>query len=660
MTISPPDLGPDIRPIPPYKTITEAGRVFERSGRTFIEFPLDVFHAAVRGFVKCTRFDLNRYLEHNPGLREHSNPYKHWLEHGYFEGRLLFGWERLPFDLRRDLSDAPDKYLRLVCQAGAAEVARHYEVAERLLNEAVKEFPLGVAARVGLANLLFRTRKPLQSYDVLLRAIEQNAESKAANELFIDVLVDLGLHDLACEWSLRTRLRTNTALHVLRLLNKGDLARARHYIRRASDDWPLLRQLATRISQEWRQARLNLARLHAAIRKGCDDVSTSLQVDLAYQLARLGYRQRSRTIIASILRDHDGMCTIAASGELLNAVVGSVRINVGVQPAYDVVCLIAEFSELAPSLRAMKLTLAYQSGNREVVAQSLETIQASKVQADELEICCECLKFIRRFEDALLIMQRHWQSVSRNRWMPALVMEIGRAAGQYSGVSADMGPEPVSHTSAIPRRIIQFWDKEQPPDDVLALIRSWRLRNPGYEHLLFSELTATQFLMDHYGKEYAMMFDRCHHPAMKSDFFRLAYLTAHGGIYVDADEFCNEGIEALITSYPGKDLFASFSETGFFMNNRFICTVPGHPFLVEVLKHVVQDFADSIEAGDKPDIWFVTGPFQYSRTFAEYLLRRDRDVVPRIGLVYSHELSRYLSSPPLKYKSTVEGNWRAQ
>jgi hypothetical protein len=35
-------------------------------------------------------------------------------------------------------------------------------------------------------------------------------------------------------------------------------------------------------------------------------------------------------------------------------------------------------------------------------------------------------------------------------------------------------------------------------------------------------------------------------------------------------------------------------------------------------------------------------------------------LVARIGLVYSHELGRYLSSRPLNYKATKEGNWRAQ
>lgn len=34
------------------------------------------------------------------------------------------------------------------------------------------------------------------------------------------------------------------------------------------------------------------------------------------------------------------------------------------------------------------------------------------------------------------------------------------------------------------------------------------------------------------------LFDRCYHPAMQADYFRLCYLSVEGGFYVDADDVC--------------------------------------------------------------------------------------------------------------------------
>lgn len=40
----------------------------------------------------------------------------------------------------------------------------------------------------------------------------------------------------------------------------------------------------------------------------------------------------------------------------------------------------------------------------------------------------------------------------------------------------------------------------------------------------------------HLGPHHLSAYERCHHPAMKSDYFRLCFIARHGGFYVDADE----------------------------------------------------------------------------------------------------------------------------
>ena len=54
-------------------------------------------------------------------------------------------------------------------------------------------------------------------------------------------------------------------------------------------------------------------------------------------------------------------------------------------------------------------------------------------------------------------------------------------------------------------------------------------------HRTFSAEAAGEFIADHYSQRIMQAFESCAHPAMQSDFFRLAYLYAYGGLYIDAD-----------------------------------------------------------------------------------------------------------------------------
>jgi hypothetical protein len=42
------------------------------------------------------------------------------------------------------------------------------------------------------------------------------------------------------------------------------------------------------------------------------------------------------------------------------------------------------------------------------------------------------------------------------------------------------------------------------------------------------------------GQRYKEAYDKCYHPAMQSDYFRLCYIFVEGGCYIDADDVYNE------------------------------------------------------------------------------------------------------------------------
>jgi mannosyltransferase OCH1-like enzyme len=53
---------------------------------------------------------------------------------------------------------------------------------------------------------------------------------------------------------------------------------------------------------------------------------------------------------------------------------------------------------------------------------------------------------------------------------------------------------------------------------------------------LFDNTSAREFISKRLGGSYVTAFERCHHPAMRCDYFRLCYILTLGGFYVDADE----------------------------------------------------------------------------------------------------------------------------
>src|SRR3546814_20979548 len=82
-------------------------------------------------------------------------------------------------------------------------------------------------------------------------------------------------------------------------------------------------------------------------------------------------------------------------------------------------------------------------------------------------------------------------------------------------------------------------DLRQLPHDVEECITSWtRWETSGFTHRLFDEHAAKAFIGGSLSTRHERAFERCYHPAMQADYFRLCYLLVEGGCYVDADDVC--------------------------------------------------------------------------------------------------------------------------
>ncbi len=163
----------------------------------------------------------------------------------------------------------------------------------------------------------------------------------------------------------------------------------------------------------------------------------------------------------------------------------------------------------------------------------------------------------------------------------------------------------------IPAVVTQFWDATV-PDDVAAIMRSWPELNADYQFQLFNDTAAAAFLRQHYPPAVLSAYRRVREPAQKADIFRLAYLAAEGGVYVDADDRCLAPLHRLL---PAGATLVFYQEDHGTLGNNFIAAAPGNPVLAEALRLGVA----AVNRGDIDNVWLATGPALLTRSLAHAL-----------------------------------------
>jgi tetratricopeptide (TPR) repeat protein len=170
--------------------------------------------------------------------------------------------------------------------------------------------------------------------------------------------------------------------------------------------------------------------------------------------------------------------------------------------------------------------------------------------------------------------------------------------------------EPVDESPvAIPQHIAQFWDRPDPPRDLLELSESWRDKNPTYRYSLFNDETAQDYLGSHFPQPVVTAYRRCSDPTTRADLFRLAFLAHEGGTWADMDDRCLAPLSHLIRR--GVEAFFWQESSGHLCNN-LIAAIPHHP----VMRRALVTAVNAINRGDRDKVWMLTGPGLLSRAFA--------------------------------------------
>lgn len=196
----------------------------------------------------------------------------------------------------------------------------------------------------------------------------------------------------------------------------------------------------------------------------------------------------------------------------------------------------------------------------------------------------------------------------------------------------------LGHAGAVPRTLIRYWhDPRDVPDDVRACLDSWDpLRNEGFELRMFNDMSAAAYIAERYSTREREAFACCRHPAMRSDYLRMCFVLAEGGLYVDADDvllgngwrdiFRKGGLQVQPLCYdvptggmvPATEIWRTDLPTNdriFYVNNNPIAAPAGHPVLWRALARATKKL---LGEDPLPEIQGTTGPGNLTAALAAH------------------------------------------
>lgn len=199
-------------------------------------------------------------------------------------------------------------------------------------------------------------------------------------------------------------------------------------------------------------------------------------------------------------------------------------------------------------------------------------------------------------------------------------------------------PGALTQAALIPKTLIRYWhDPYDLPNDVRACLDSWdRLAEEGFKFRMFSDATAASYIAERYGVRESQAFARCRHPAMRSDYLRMCFVLAEGGLYVDADDvlrgdgwkciFHDGKLKVQPLCYdiptnrmvPAADIWRADLPTDgriFYVNNDPIAAPADHPVLHRALVRATERLLSEERL---PEIQSTTGPGNFTAALAAH------------------------------------------
>jgi mannosyltransferase OCH1-like enzyme len=182
----------------------------------------------------------------------------------------------------------------------------------------------------------------------------------------------------------------------------------------------------------------------------------------------------------------------------------------------------------------------------------------------------------------------------------------------------------------IPKVIHQIYeDLAGPPEHLLKIAESWKEHNPEWEYRFWNKHDMEAFMQTYY-PELIPMYEAFPHNVQRWDAIRYLILYKLGGLYVDMDYECTENITPLlygVTCGMGLEPFGHNvrSRRPIIVGNAFMASVPGHPFMQELIDTIFFKLEDKIQ---QMHVMNSTGPFMVTKQYNESQCQDEVTLIP--------------------------------
>ena len=664
----------------PYRAISREMRVV--GGPDGIEYacmPLTEFHRLIRHFLKFLPLSDELYLQSSADLAEAINtgqyrgiPSSHFIEFGYFEGRRPLP-EYLPEDygLRSATEDHPNSYWMAVLEGMQALSEHSYAKAISHLQRAVDSSPGSVRVRTALSRLLLDTCRPFQALSTLRQVAPADVESPEIASLMAVIAQAVWMPDSRAIYLQRAVDISHGGAPDLRaslgeaLLDVGRFDSAKRIFATLGPEVLGGDSFATKARAEKLLAQVRGRAALLARTRRSRALTPEEWSELCHLLACCGrtrcaallWRELERLLAGGRIQlTPDGWVSLAEAA----------RISSGLDAAISILNSARRAGISNTKLVEHLAALSYRAGDTDEAAfghlkdptqrpteQRYQYLVISAIQA--------------RYFDAARAHAAAWMKnfPHSTRWAIlglVLLAEMGRLKHtEISGLLASGEADVRSDLGLVPRVIAQFWNDRAPPEDVAKAMKTWAANNSGFIYRIYNEISARGFLKENHNQEVVDAYDVCRHPAMKADFFRLAYLAVSGGIFVDADEACVISLDKVLSSAPGRSLVLFQSSRGALLASPIACAPRNH-LVTEMLMTATRQLLKSAAEGIRVDSWQATGPGVITRVVANHLLGDDERQVSQVhsevAIFCEPDRDRVVREGTFDYKMDPSRNWR--
>lgn len=204
--------------------------------------------------------------------------------------------------------------------------------------------------------------------------------------------------------------------------------------------------------------------------------------------------------------------------------------------------------------------------------------------------------------------------------------------------------------------IFTFWDKDT-PNEIIRNAETWKNISSESSYIYNEEMAHT-FISKYLDGDTLKAFENSHHPAMKSDIFRLCKVYIDGGMYVDADEAAIKDPSILWNARKNLNakrlIVVDVVARQSYCHNYLINADPNDKLIERALNNAVKLSRNGIEKGK---IWLSTGPGNLTNSFCNLAIENPSNISETI-FISSLAFRKFFVIREAEYKNDISKNWR--